>query len=234
MIFLRDFALLVMALSNTQNEAVSFNETQWSLVMAAAGEGDCAAGAALEELCQTYWPAIYGYLRRKSYSAHDAQDLTQEFFERLLRRNSISKVDPLRGSFRGFLLRDLNFMLIDSWRKDVRVKRGSGEAIISLSAIESEEQAIGEPSSGEPSPSEWFDRRWRIALLQRALNFLRQEFDEAGKGAFFGELREFLIGEPSDGDYQVAAGKLGVSAGSVAVTVHRMRTRFRDIVRREA
>jgi RNA polymerase sigma factor (sigma-70 family) len=219
--------------TDSEFEPAHFTGTHWSLVLNAAEADATKAKNALEELCHIYWPAIYGYLRRKSYSAHDAQDLTQEFFERLLRRNTISKADPTRGRFRTFLLRDLNFMLMDSIRRDFRQKRGSGEAPISLSAMEAEEMTHFEPASEGPTPEEWYDRRWRVALLQRALNRLRTEFEEAGKAAFYAELREFLVGEAAQGAYDAVAARLEVSSGSIAVTVHRMRARFRELVRLE-
>jgi RNA polymerase sigma-70 factor (ECF subfamily) len=211
---------------------MSFETTRWSIVAAAREHLSPNGAAALQTLCQTYWYPLYGYLRRRGLSAADAQDVTQEFFCRLIGKNSLASVDRSLGSFRSFLLASINHLLANEWDKARALKRGGGVQIISLDAEEAEGRFAREPDAAD-SPEKAFDRRWTLTLLDRALAQLREEFTAAGKLAQFDLLKTFLSDVAGDGDYAALAGPLGVDASGVAVAVHRLRLRYREIVRAE-
>ena len=210
----------------------SFTQTRWSLVLQSSDGASVDATAALERLCQSYWPPIYGFLRRKGYSPHDAQDLTQGFFAALLRRNSLATADPHKGRFRTYLLSVLTYYLADERDKATAQKRGGGEALVSLDAEEAEGRHLAVAADGT-TPECAFDQQWVTTLLERALTALQGEFDEAGKSALFARLNGFLTEEAGPGGYDAVAAELGFKPGTVAVTVHRMRARYRELVRAE-
>ncbi len=212
--------------------AASFDTTHWSVVSAAADLVSPNATAALETLCRTYWYPLYSYVRRKGYSAADAQDMTQEFFCRLIGKQYLKSVDRNAGSFRSFLLASINHLLANEWDKAQTLKRGGGREFISLDAEEAENRFAREASVSD-SPERAFDRRWALTLLDRALARLREEFTNAGKLRQFDLLKGFLSDLAGEGDYASIAGTLGLDAGGVAVAVHRLRRRYRDIVRSE-
>lgn len=210
---------------------VQFRTTHWSLVLSAADTASDSGQRALEKLCAIYWPAIYSFLRRKGRNPHDAKDLAQDFFTRILRRETFSQADPGRGRFRTFLLECLHSFLVDEQRHAARQKRGGG--ITPLSLDEAAEESFIEPFSPETGPGELFDRRWRLVLLQQALQRLEREFLEAGKAAQFTLLKEFLTSPAVAGAYDPVAARLSASPRAIAVTIHRMRHRFRELVREE-
>ncbi len=212
--------------------AMSFDTTHWSIV-SAARDGDLpTAVAALEKLCGAYWYPLYAYIRRKGLSAADAQDVTQEFVCRLIGKNYLESVDRGRGSFRSFLLASINHLLANEWDKARALKRGGGRQILSLDAEEAEGRFVQEPAACD-SAEKAFDRRWALTLLDRALARLREEFAREGKLAQFDLLKGFLSDVADDGDYAALAGPLGMEPGGVAVAVHRLRVRYREIVRAE-
>lgn len=212
--------------------AACFDTTHWSVVSAAADPVSPNSPAALETLCRTYWYPLYFYVRRKGYSGADAQDMTQEFFCRLIGKNYLGSVDRNAGSFRSFLLASVNHLLANEWNKAQTRKRGGGREFISLSSEEAERRfALESPVSD--SPERAFDRRWALTLLERALARLRSEFRSAGKLRQFDLLKGFLSEVAGEGDYAAVAGLLGLDAGGVAVAVHRLRRRYRDLVRAE-
>jgi RNA polymerase sigma factor (sigma-70 family) len=209
-----------------------FDTTHWSVVSAAADRVSPNAAAALEKLCRTYWYPLYAYIRRKGHAAADAEDLTQEFFCRLVGKNYLESVDRSAGSFRSFLLASVNHLLANEWDKAQTLKRGGGHEIISLDA-EVAEGRFAQEASINGSPERAFDRSWALTLLDGALARLRDEFIAAGKLRQFDLLKGFLSDLAGDGDYAAVAGELGMDAGAVAVAVHRLRRRYRDIVRTE-
>ena len=213
-------------------ERASFDTTRWSVVTAAGDQLSPDAAAALETLCRAYWYPLYSYIRRKGLSAADAQDVTQEFFCRLIGKNYLESVDRARGSFRSFLLASINHLLANEWDKARALKRGGGKQILSLDAEEAEGRYVQEPAAHD-SPEKAFDRRWALTLLDRALSLLREEFATGGRLAQFDLLKVFLSDVAGDGDYAALAGPLGLEPGGVAVAVHRMRVRYREIVRAE-
>jgi RNA polymerase sigma factor (sigma-70 family) len=209
-----------------------FRTTHWSMVLRAGQGGSTDSAAALETLCRTYWYPLYVYVRRQGYSPEDAEDFTQEFFARLLRLNSLEVVAPHRGKFRTFLLVSLNHYLSDARDTARAAKRGSGQTGLSLDDESAEQRSRLEPAA-DASPEVLFDRRWVLALLEQALTRLRREYANAGKAAQFESLKDFLQNPTDDGDYDRVAGALGLNPGAVAVAVHRLRQRYRDLVRAE-
>lgn len=190
------------------------------------------ATEAMETLCRAYWYPLYAYVRRKGLAVADAQDVTQEFFHRLIGKNYLESVDRERGSFRSFLLASMNHLLANEWDKARTLKRGGGHQIISLDAEEAEGRLMQEAAVND-SPEKAFDRRWALTLLDRALAQLREEFTATGRLPQFDALKVFLSEVASDGEYPALAEKLGMDAGAVAVAVHRLRLRYREIVRSE-
>src|SRR5713101_2250946 len=158
-----------------------FATTHWSVVLAASQTESPQAEAALEKLCRTYWYPLYAYVRRQGHSPHDAQDLTQGFFARLLEKNWVGAADREKGKFRSFLLSLLNHYLTDERDRANAAKRGGGKVMISLDEQTAEKLFSGEPASCL-SPEREFERRWATALLQQAMTRLREEFETTGKG----------------------------------------------------
>ena len=225
-----------MALHDTSSVAprgaVSFDTTRWSVVAAAGNHLSPHAKEALETLCRAYWYPLYAYVRRKGLAVADAQDVPQEFFHRLIEKNYLESVDRERGSFRSFLLASMNHLIANEWDKARALKRGGGHQIISLDAEEAEGRLMQE-AAADDSPEKAFDRRWALTLLDRALAQLREEFVVAGKLPQFEALKAFLSDVADDGEYPSLAEKLRMEPGAVAVAVHRLRLRYREIVRAE-
>ncbi len=211
-------------------EGDHFELTRWSVVVAAAGRDSKAAGKALERLCSTYWYPLYAFVRRAGHSAHDAQDLTQEFFARLLARNWLQAVDREKGKFRSFLLASMRHFLANEWDRGQRLKRGGGQAILSLDAETAESRYALEPAD-VTSADRVFERRWALTLLEEVLGRLRREFIAAGKARLFDELEPALTGEKVA--YPEIATRLNLNEGAVRVAIHRLRVRYRDLVRQE-
>ncbi len=209
-----------------------FATTHWSVVLAAGQTATPQAGDALEKLCRTYWYPLYAYVRRQGHSPHDAQDLTQGFFFRLLEKNWVGDADREKGKFRSFLLSVLNHYLGDERDRANAAKRGGGQTLISLDEQTAENLLAQEPAS-DLSPEREFEKRWAAALLQQAMLRLREEFEAVRKGKTFDQLKLFLEGEASSGEYAVIAAGLGMSANAIAVSVHRLRQRYRELVRIE-
>jgi RNA polymerase sigma factor (sigma-70 family) len=226
---------------NARPTGGAFATTRWTVVLGASGSDTTHARAALEELCRVYWRPIYTYVRRQGHAAHDAQDLTQEFFGRLLAAGSLGKVDASRGRFRSFLLASLKHFLANEWDKLRALKRGGGVRIVPLDADTAVgEQACGARSEGVagveasgPSPELAYDRQWALALLARVVERLREEHARAGKGAWFEQLRETLTAERGGLPYVEIGARLGLSEGAVKVAVHRLRQRYREVLRAE-
>lgn len=209
-----------------------FPPTEWTLVIEAARAPSPNSAAALESLCRAYWPAIYAFLRRHGSTPSDAQDLTQEFILCLLRRHSLASVDPAKGRFRSFLLGALKHFLADEQRKLHAQKCIDSHIAFSLDAIDAE-TCFSEPASNL-TPEETFDRCWALRLLDQSLCALRKEQVAAGRLAQFEVLKEFLTADTTYAAYETAAPALGMKPRTVAVAVHRLRRRFRQLVRAQA
>jgi RNA polymerase sigma-70 factor (ECF subfamily) len=207
-----------------------FQTTHWSVVLQAAQRQE-GGGAALEKLCQDYWFPLYSYVRRGGRDAEEAKDLTQEFFARLLEKNWLAQADANRGRFRSFLLSALKHFLANEWRKKQAAKRGGGKSVVSLDDT-AEALYLAEPAS-DLTPEKIYERRWALRLFERALGRLREDHQAAGKLAVFEALEPFLSAEAREGDYERVGAALGMSNGAVAGAVHRLRQRYRELVRDE-
>ena len=207
-----------------------FATTHWSVVVQAGAEPSSVGTAALEKLCRTYWYPLFAFLLRKGHREADAQDLTQQFFTRLLESKSLRTVDARKGKFRTFLLASLGHFLSNERDFANAAKRGGGRPILSLEAMATEEWQRFEPATAL-SPDKLYDQRWAMTLLTNAVTRLRAEMVAAGKLSQFEVLKTFLTNESAPGEYAQAAQRLEVSSQSVAVSVHRLRQRYRELVR---
>jgi RNA polymerase sigma-70 factor (ECF subfamily) len=208
-------------------------------VVLAAGHTDPARRAeALEILCRTYWPPLYAYVRRLGHPPPDAQDLTQGFFAHLLSQHTLEGLSPERGKFRSFLLTALKNFLVNERVRAHRLKRGGGQPAFSLEEVSSLDDETAEArflhdAAVTHTPECVYDRSWALTLQQRALVRLQDEFTTADKAETFTRLSEFLAHEGSGADYAKVAQALHMTPGAVAVAVHRLRLRYREIVRDE-
>jgi RNA polymerase sigma factor (sigma-70 family) len=209
-----------------------FATTHWSVVLKAARNDTTRAHVALEKLCQTYWYPLYAYVRRRGHSAHDAQDLTQAFFECLLERESLLNVDPERGRFRSFMLGAMNHFLAKQWAKLQTQKRGGGRQILSLDAAAAEERFDLEPAD-PTTPDKAFDKEWATALLEKVLNQLEEEFRCENKTQMFDVLKQTLAGSRESQPYVELAAQLNMNEGSVKTAAHRLRKRYRELLQAE-
>lgn len=209
----------------------SFATTHWSVVVAAAGRPDSHSQEALATLCSIYWYPLYAYVRRQGYSAEEGQDLTQGFFARLLEKNYLQDVKRERGKFRSFLLASLKHFLANERDRVRAQKRGGGSSLIPLDITTAEGRYSLEPSH-EMTPEKIFDRRWALTLLDQVLARLREEFASAGKTDHFDRLKIFLTGEAGIHYRQIAA-EMKMKEGAFKVAIHRLRRRYRDLLREE-
>lgn len=199
--------------------------------LAAETESSAATHAALEKLCRAYWYPLYVFVRRRGYSPHDAQDLTQSFFERLLDRNYLSGADRRKGKFRSYILAALEHFLANEWRRGQAQKRGGGARVISLDADFVDGEAL-EIAALEPAEKA-FERQWAASLLGQVLQRLRQEFAAAGKETLFEQLKIFLPGDKQTSTYAELAAKIGMTEAGMKMAVSRMRHRYGEILREE-
>lgn len=209
-----------------------FVTTKWSVVRAAGRHDTTRALAALEKLCRTYWYPLYGYVRRRGHSPEDAQDLTQEFFAQLLGGRLLASADPNLGRFRSFLLAAMNHFLTDEWKKARAQKRGGGCEMLSLDWAAAEERYDLEPAD-DSSPDRNFERQWALALLSEVLMRLELEYQQEGKAELFNALKQTLTGTRESQPYAQLAAELGMNENAVKVAVHRLRKRYRELIREE-
>jgi RNA polymerase sigma-70 factor (ECF subfamily) len=219
------------AVTKSEQSAL-FVTTHWSIVLAAGDSVSPEADAALAELCRTYWYPLYAFVRRKGHSPHDAQDLTQSFFARLLEKNYVAQADRERGRFRTYLLAALTHFLADEWDKTRRLKRGGDREIISFDAASAEERYRLEPID-QLDASKLYERRWVTTLFDKVLARLEQEFRDSGKGDLFDGLKSSLLGEDSGSSYLQLGARLNLTESAVKQAVHRMRRRYRELFREE-
>lgn len=210
----------------------AFAPTQWSVVLHAGRNDTPRAHQALARLCQIYWYPLYSHVRRRGHSAHDAQDLTQEFFSQLLQRQTLSRADPSRGRFRSFLLTALKNFLADERAKAQTQKRGGTHEILSLDLAAAERRFELEPVASS-APDTAFDRQWAMALLETVLHRLETEYRDEGKAALFAALKATLTGASTAQPYAELATHLGLSEGAVKIAVHRLRKRYRAVLQAE-
>ena len=208
-----------------------FESTRWSLVVAAATGAAGDRQIALKELCELYWRPIYAYARRKGRSKHDAEDLTQAFFARLLEKNSIAAADPERGRFRSFLLSSFANFMANQWDKETAKKRGGGQPTIQLD-FEAGEQAYSKLRD-DLTAEQLFERQWIGALLDRVVGLLRAEYKNQGKLEKFEAFKPFLSGKSRENNFRSVAADLGMTENAAMSTASRMRRRYKELLRNE-
>ena len=210
----------------------AFVTTHWSAVVSAGRNDTTRAGDALAKLCQTYWFPLYAYARRRGHSPEDAQDLTQEFFARLLEKNWVGDADQSKGRFRSFLLLAMNRFLSDEWDKARAQKRGGGVPLVPLQ-FDTAETRYGIDPADNVTPERSFERRWALTLLEDVLKRLQAEYEAEGKAALFAALNPCLVGERTSQPYAELATQHGMNEGAVKSAVHRLRQRYRQLLRDE-
>ena len=209
-----------------------FATTHWSIVLAAGQASSTDAAEALESLCRTYWPPLYAYARRHGHSPEEAEDLTQSFFVQLLARRSLQRISKDRGKFRSFLLASMNHFLANQWDRERRQKRGGGAEVLPLDALTAEQRYQMEPTDAL-TPEKCFERHWAQVVLEQVLTRLRAESGTGEKLRRFERLKSFLLGEEDAGSLQQAGMDLGLTEEAVKAAAHRMRHRFRQVLREE-
>lgn len=223
--------------SDSHGRSPIFATTRWSLVLQARDRLSPDARAALADLCRAYWYPLYALIRRSSPHRQEAQDLTQEFFTRLLEKDFLSQVDPSRGHFRAFLLAAVKHFLSNERDKERAQKRGGGRLVLSIDAAgldwdSGESRFLTEPSH-DVTPERLFERQWALALLDRVLCRLKDEQIAAGKPEQFAVLQPFLSLDRDTANYADAASQLASTEAAVRVAAHRLRKRYREILRDE-
>lgn len=209
-----------------------FVTTRWSVVLSARDKSSKQSAEALETLCHTYWYPLYAFVRRQGRSPHDAQDLTQEFFARLLAKDYLQAVDQEKGRFRTFLLVALKRFLANEWDKAHAQKRGGGQPTVPLDT-EMAERRYHKEGAETFSADRIYERRWALTMLDRALARLRDEFVASGRENEFEHLKQHLTADRGEIPYAEIASVLSMNEGTVRVAVHRMRKRFRELFREE-
>jgi DNA-directed RNA polymerase specialized sigma24 family protein len=206
-----------------------FVTTHWSVIVTARGPHSCDSTQALDLLCKTYWFPLYAYVRWQGHSPPDAQDLTQEFFSRLLRRDWLGSVAQAKGKFRTFLLVLLRRFLADELDKARALKRGGGQ-VFSVDWSAAESRFLQHPVE-DLTPERVFEQRWALALLDHVYNRLEHAYQAQGRGALFCALRFALAGSRSTVPYAALATQLSMTEGAVKVAVHRLRQSYRNMLR---
>jgi RNA polymerase sigma-70 factor (ECF subfamily) len=207
-----------------------FVTTRWSLVLAAGARTSAESRKALETLCRLYWYPLYAYVRRRGYDADESQDLTQGFFARLIEKHAVQAADPHRGRFRSYLLACLKHFLANEWDRAGAQKRGGGRTVISLDVRDAEGRYRLEPAD-ELTAERLFERRWALTLLEMVLAELWRQYQRDGRQRLFDRLKGFLGGGPAGGPYSRVAEELGMTEAAVKVAVHRLRRRYRELLR---
>ncbi len=204
------------------------------MVLAAGATPGSGSQIALERLCTAYWPPLYAYVRSRGYSIEESQDLTQAYFERLLAKNYVKTFSRERGQFRSFLLASLKHFMANEYDRDNALKRGGGQVHLALDLNwdDAESRCLLDPGHNF-TPERIFEQRWALTLLERARVRLAAEMLRAGKQDQFRKLGSLASGEEADVPYRDLARALDTSEGAIKVAVHRLRRRFRELLRDE-
>ena len=229
--FLAKSGLLDALLDSTAGGRPKFLTTQWELLVAASSEGAAEARAAMEEVYCLYCYPVYAFIRRRGHARYDAQDLTQDFFVHLLEKGILGQADPRRGRFRNFLLGSLDHFLAHAAERAGAGKRGGDCQWVSLDDDAAEERYQLAAPDGMTA-EKLFEARWAAALVEATLVRLRCEMESEGKGNLFEALKGFLMGR-DDSSYQRAANALNLSRGALKTAIHRLRGRYRGLLREE-
>lgn len=216
--------------SHTQSGRNEFPVTSWTLIVAAGNQAGQDCRDALARLCEQYWYPVYAYVRRRGYPQQEAQDLTQDFFVRILEGRYLDRVDRNRGKFRSFLLNSCKFFLSDQSDRANAQKRGAG-AILPFEVASGEQRYRFEPLDNE-TPEGIFERNWAVSLLERVVSRLKDEYLQHGSPADFEKLKVFLLGQ-SEVPYATLAAEMGASEGGLKVAIHRLRKRYRVLFQTE-
>jgi RNA polymerase sigma factor (sigma-70 family) len=216
---------------NLESGGGAFLTTHWSVVLTAQGRS-AAADEALEKLCRTYWWPLYGFVRRTGYKPEEAQDLTQGFFASLLERRDLDVVRQEKGRLRSYLLVSLKNFIAKARRRELAIKRGQGRALVPLEELLAREHAGMEPSD-ILTADRIYERRWALTLLEQVLTRLEDEYKHAGNAELFECLKEFLSEEPGRRSQAEVALELGMTENAVKQAFHRLRRRYREILRDE-
>jgi RNA polymerase sigma-70 factor (ECF subfamily) len=214
------------------SSAGRFATTHWSIVLAARDPVQPQSREALSELCMIYWYPLYAFVRRRGQAPEEAQDLTQAFFLRLLEKDYLRVVDRAKGRFRSFLLAAFEHFLHNEYDRARARKRGGGRQPLSLDFTSAEDRYAVEPAHTE-TPDKLFERRWALTLLYCVLARLEQEWKDAGKEKIFERLRPCLLEEPQSLPYAAIGEELHMSPAAVKMVVHRLRKRYRALLREE-
>jgi RNA polymerase sigma factor (sigma-70 family) len=209
----------------------AFVTTHWSVVLTARDENSSKSSEALEALCRTYWLPLYAFVRRQGRSPHDAQDLTQEFFARLLEKDYLKSAEPDKGRFRTFLLVALKRFLANEWDRQRAQKRGGTNPVVSIDQELAESRVAAEPANLQPDLL--FDRQWARTLLDRTMARLLEEYVASGRAKLFELLRSCLAREESALSYAEIAARLNLTEAAVKMAVQRLRARYRELLRSE-
>lgn len=210
----------------------TFATTHWSVVARAGSQDTPVSRVALEYLCRAYWYPLYAFVRRRGYSVEDSQDLTQQFFARILERNLVAQADQSKGRFRTFLLAALERFLNNEWDKAKALKRGAGVPTIPIQLDDAETRYGVEPAH-DRTPEQEFEYNWAMTLLDQVLLLLEAEYAARNQKEMFAALKPFLVASPAPESAGELAARLGVNEGALRVAVHRLRTRYREVLRAE-
>ncbi len=209
-----------------------FATTRWTVVLAAGRRSEPEADVALEELCRTYWYPLYAFVRRQGCSHEDAEDLTQAFFVRFLEKDYPEGLSQEKGRFRAFLLAAMKHFLSNEWDRTQCQKRGGGAVFLPLGWEEADSWYLSDLAD-HLSPDKLYDRAWAVTLLEQVINRLRDQSVTEGHAKFFEQLRPFLTAGRSSIRYSEVAAALDLSEGAARVAVHRLRQRYRELLRQE-
>ncbi len=215
-----------------RSRVAQFNTTHWSVVLAAGQTDSVETSQALQTLCRAYWYPLYCYVRRAGHTPEDAQDLTQEFFARLLEKNYFALASRERGRFRSFLLTSLRNFLTNEYHRSTRLKRRGTQPMISFDTADAENRYVVEPID-TATPETLYEQRWALALLENALARLRDEYAAHGRGPMFDLLKAYVWGERNAASYADIAAQLDLTEEAVKKAVQRLRRRYRDMLRTE-
>ncbi len=226
------FTMADMIDASESRKSPEFATTRWSVVHAAGQQPSRESREALTALCQSYWYPLYAFVRRRVSDAHEAQDLTQAFFAELLEKNFVASATPQRGRFRAYLLTALKHFLSKQWDHQKAAKRGGGQSPLSLDFQAGDSRISLEPATAL-TPEQEYDRQWAMTLLHHTLERLEAEYDQTDKKSLFQGLKGFIIGDHPGATYRDVAAELEISEGAAKMAAHRMRLRYRELLRQE-
>ena len=216
---------------STQDGAVAFVTTHWSVVLEAQGDSP-AAHAALEKLCRTYWRPVHSFVKRQGVGPEEAEDLTQGFFALLLERRDLDAVRKEKGRLRSYLLTSLKHFLASEQRRAMAIKRGKGQRLVPLEELSAKERIEMEPAD-HLSADRLYERRWASTLMEQVLRRLKDEYRTAGNAALFDALKGLLTDEPGAPSRAEIAARLGMTENAVWQALHRFRHRYQVLLREE-